>query len=582
MNEPSQDWRPVPPLLAGLAYGLAVILSNALSGQAVGVSMVWFGSAVGVLCLLGHTPRQWLAPLAGLATGAALAEWILGSPPAQVPVFIAANLIDIMLAAALIQGFSNQQRLLSEPLHLFRTLLLVALVPSALSGLIVAAVLMLLDQVEAPLRLWIHWVEGALIGHIAVLPLGFCLLGLHRDRLNAAARFRIAAQVMMAAGASLLCFLELPHPFVFVALLAGIIAAREGLLAAAVHALVLALLTVLVVRLGLLTVPASTWQSGDLFLFLPLLATLLPPLLLGAATDGYRRLVHDLSQLYERSPALLLSLDDVGQILRISDQCLTHLGMQREAIVGRHLSSLLAPDQRLRVDSLLANTTTQTSSELVFMDAGGRLHDMRLSMSRDNSAAGGPRLLMVLNDVTDVRQLAHSLAQEQQRVLLDPLTGLGNRRTLDEALAQACAGRRRTHQSFGVGFLDLDEFKQVNDSHGHAVGDQLLIEVARRLRASVRTGDRVFRISGDEFVLILEALPDEPACAPLASKIVEQLAAPFQLGNLELNISASLGVELYPLHGTAPDTLLQAADNAMYQAKAGGRKRWRIAITPAQ
>jgi diguanylate cyclase (GGDEF)-like protein/PAS domain S-box-containing protein len=161
-------------------------------------------------------------------------------------------------------------------------------------------------------------------------------------------------------------------------------------------------------------------------------------------------------------------------------------------------------------------------------------------------------------------RLAH-LAQ------FDSLTGLANRTLLGDRLKQSIAQAIRQRWSGAVLFIDLDRFKQVNDTLGHASGDQLLAEAARRLQASVREGDSVARISGDEFAIILANLTHPEDAAVVAQKVLDALARPFQLGDREAAISGSVGIAVFPENGQDAGALLTLADSAMYSAKESGR-----------
>lgn len=153
----------------------------------------------------------------------------------------------------------------------------------------------------------------------------------------------------------------------------------------------------------------------------------------------------------------------------------------------------------------------------------------------------------------------------------DPLTGLPNRlmfiETLRHSLALAARGKRR----LAVLFIDLDRFKEVNDTLGHGVGDELLIAVAHRLAGHLRSSDTLARLGGDEFVCILEDVNDSAEAGRVAEKLLGLLAQPFDILEHELFVSASIGICLYPDDGTDVDTLVRNADTAMYQAKAIGR-----------
>lgn len=165
-----------------------------------------------------------------------------------------------------------------------------------------------------------------------------------------------------------------------------------------------------------------------------------------------------------------------------------------------------------------------------------------------------------------IRHLAHH----------DLLTDLPNRALLAERTAQAIELARRNGHPVAVMFLDLDRFKHVNDSLGHAVGDELLRRSSRRLMATLRNVDVVGRQGGDEFVLLLPEVADADAAAHVALKVVEAMRQPFVLGARELLVSASVGIALFPQNGEDFDTLLRNADIAMYAAKEAGRDCYRF------
>jgi diguanylate cyclase (GGDEF)-like protein len=158
----------------------------------------------------------------------------------------------------------------------------------------------------------------------------------------------------------------------------------------------------------------------------------------------------------------------------------------------------------------------------------------------------------------------------------DALTGLPNRALLADRFSRMIAQARRHEAIVGVLFIDLDGFKQVNDTLGHAGGDDLLKEVARRLQASVRATDTVARISGDEFAVILGDMPRPDDAALVAQKILERVAAPVMVQRQEVFVTASIGIAVFPADGDNAETLLGAADAAMYRAKQSGRNGYQF------
>ncbi len=175
---------------------------------------------------------------------------------------------------------------------------------------------------------------------------------------------------------------------------------------------------------------------------------------------------------------------------------------------------------------------------------------------------GRERALRIASAMTE--ELRH-MAQH------DPLTGLPNRELFNYRLDQEFARAKRYDGRFAMAFVDLDRFKGVNDNHGHDVGDQLLRQVASRLSKCIRAADTVGRIGGDEFVALMADLSDRDTLLALAEKIRQAMHQPFIVNGLELNISCSIGIAVYPEDGSSADTLTKSADEAMYRAKEAGR-----------
>lgn len=170
-----------------------------------------------------------------------------------------------------------------------------------------------------------------------------------------------------------------------------------------------------------------------------------------------------------------------------------------------------------------------------------------------------------LNQLNESRNALDHLAQH------DPLTGLPNRRMFFERLQQAIANARRTHQPLALLFIDLDYFKEINDSHGHALGDEVLKAVARLLSSATREVDTVARLGGDEFVILFNVLDEPEDIQRIVHKLHERFQSPLRIDGLALNVRASIGVSRYPEDGDSAERLLQHADRAMYAAKSDGR-----------
>ncbi|HEY9527364.1 MAG TPA: EAL domain-containing protein, partial [Anaerolineales bacterium] len=174
------------------------------------------------------------------------------------------------------------------------------------------------------------------------------------------------------------------------------------------------------------------------------------------------------------------------------------------------------------------------------------------------------------------QQVETAKAQLDHLAHHDVLTGLPNRMLLQDRLSHAIELARRQGRQFAMLFMDLDRFKHINDSLGHAVGDQLLQSVARRLMRCMRHSDTVSRQGGDEFVVLLSTIKHPDDAAISAQKILAALAVPHLIGELELHVSVSIGISIYPEDGRDAETLIKSADTAMYQAKENGRDNYKF------
>jgi diguanylate cyclase (GGDEF)-like protein len=190
-------------------------------------------------------------------------------------------------------------------------------------------------------------------------------------------------------------------------------------------------------------------------------------------------------------------------------------------------------------------------------------------------------VLVRVHNMLEVR-LLHDEAREHAKLLesmalQDPLTGLANRRLLPERVWMAIAHARRNKSAMAVVYLDLDGFKEVNDTRGHAAGDLLLKMVAERLLGAVREEDTVARLGGDEFMIALWHVNGAEDTAKVAEKLIDVVAEPYDIEKQNVAITISAGASIYPDHGEDADALMKSADVALYEAKRAGKNTYRLA-----
>ena len=164
----------------------------------------------------------------------------------------------------------------------------------------------------------------------------------------------------------------------------------------------------------------------------------------------------------------------------------------------------------------------------------------------------------------------------------DPLTGLGNRRLLIKRISAALANARRNQNAMAVVYLDLDGFKQINDTLGHSAGDALLKIVAQRLESVVREEDTVARVGGDEFIIALWQITHTSDVATVAAKLVKIVSQPYVIENHSVTVTTSAGISIYPAHGEHVESLMRSADAALYEAKSAGKNAYRISRPTAR
>ena len=275
---------------------------------------------------------------------------------------------------------------------------------------------------------------------------------------------------------------------------------------------------------------------------------------------------------FENTGEGLFITDANRRIILINPAFSILTGYPAEEVLGRSPRLLASgrhgPDFYARMNESLAQTG-RWQGEIWNRRKTGEMFAEWLNIAEVRDQRGQLlHYVAVFSDITSRKQDEERLNYQANH---DPLTRLPNRTLFQERLSRALTRAHRNHSMVTLLFIDLDFFKQVNDTLGHLAGDSLLQQVAERLTACVRQGDTVARLAGDEFTVILEDIAEARDSAVVAHKILALLAEPFDLQGHEARISASIGVSLYPHDGKEADTLVKLADAAMYRAKRQGR-----------
>ena len=278
----------------------------------------------------------------------------------------------------------------------------------------------------------------------------------------------------------------------------------------------------------------------------------------------------------------ILSVDEGGRILFVNAAAARIFGYTPERMVGRSVAELAPNRLRREVMELVGELRDPAEGPQggVTHRVYGRHRDGReipLEFSFGESRDGDARVITgVIRDIT-LRLEAEN--QIERLAYEDPLTGLPNRALFHDRLRQALAHAHREGERFALMFLDLDDFKIINDSLGHTFGDAVLREIGRRIVSCLRAQDTAARLGGDEFIVLLPRSEDPASVGLVAQKILDRLSAPIELQGETLFVTASIGVSLFPGDGRDPETLLRNADMAMYRAKEHGANAYEF-FTP--
>ena len=278
---------------------------------------------------------------------------------------------------------------------------------------------------------------------------------------------------------------------------------------------------------------------------------------------------------FENSGEAILISDRQNHIINVNKAFFKQTGYSLEDVIGkdpRMFASGKTPDNIIQEMWVALDKDNFWQGELWDRKKSGEIYPKWTSISAIRNHNND--VMFYIASFTDITEHKDSQAQIEHLAHHDILTGLQNRFSLEDRLEQSITIAKRDNTLVAVFFIDLDRFKNINDSLGHQIGDQLLVEVAGRLKLCVRESDVVARIGGDEFVIVLTGLTDTIKAAVIAEKILVHVSMPYKIATHDLETSPSIGISIYPNDGNSVDELLRNADVAMYHVKEQGRKNY--------
>ncbi len=280
---------------------------------------------------------------------------------------------------------------------------------------------------------------------------------------------------------------------------------------------------------------------------------------------------------FESSQEGILITDSENRIVDVNPAFSSITGYSREEAIGKNpgmLESGLHSEEFFRGMWAAILKDGRWRGEIWNRNKSGKNYAALLSISVVKNEDG--EVIRHVAVFSDISQIKRHEAELEQIAHYDPLTGIPNRMLLADRLKHAIAQANREQNLLAICYMDLDGFKPVNDKYGHETGDEVLIEIARRISKSIRGGDTVARLGGDEFVILQTGIEKGDECVASLERLLSRISEPILIRGAKLELGASIGVAIYPLDNEDPDTLLRHADQAMYIAKQSGKNRFQI------
>ena len=281
---------------------------------------------------------------------------------------------------------------------------------------------------------------------------------------------------------------------------------------------------------------------------------------------------------FENAPLGMMLADTSGRIFRANHFAANLLAFKPEDLPGTHLSRLVPASDRSRLleklEDLISKEIPQSNSERRLVAQNGLELWVNFHVVVQRNEEGSPLYFII--QIADISDTKRTQDRMERLAFFDTLTNLANRRLYNDRLQQVISDSQRQKRSAALMYLDLDNFKRVNDTLGHDAGDSLLKQVASRLQQCVRAADTVARPGGDEFTIILDGISSVSDASRVAENILEEMRKPIEIAGQQLVVTTSIGITLLPQDSLDAQTLMRNADMAMYKAKERGRNNYQF------
>lgn len=566
-----------------LYLGLAAAAIR-LSQQPGSIATLWYSNAIIVVaCLYRRRNESAILLLAGAVSNLIVnlyfaTSWQLSA------MFMAVNGLEMLLSVVLLARYCKPEASIASPKAMAMVLIFGAFFPTFVCGNIAAYFLVKCGISGNFSSTFFSWFEGSLVGSISILPIGV-YLATHgwKSYFFKIRQPQVLSALMLLLAVSPIAASSLSFPYIYMLTLLILLAFEGKFAGASLGVLLCSAEVTFLISSGIFPAPPRINFYSEALFYIPLLLTLVPPMLVAAALEKVREVTRKLTQererfrtLYEDTPAMMASVDLGGQIIHVSKLLLANLGYAKEEVLAHRVAEFVTQDTQVRGETEILPDFLRN----------GRVSDVHLQVRKRNAEVidvamsavweySGDKLprraLCVMRDVTEERRLTSRMTYLAQH---DTLTGLPNRILFQDRVVQLCEQAKREKACFSLMFIDLDHFKEVNDTLGHSIGDALLQVVAERLSKTVRGADTICRIGGDEFVILISGVCTVHDASEVGTKIMREVASACVINGHALEISLSLGIALFPQDGQDHDTLLRNADTAMYHAKRHGRNRY--------